>query len=270
MMSDEAGSKRKIQSFKTVSEPSRGSRTGRKNTITLRVGDDLHEALYDAADQELVSVAAEAERRLRRSFVQDRAPGDSKLAALLHFMAAASNLLIEHHGGSLEAGGDILRRELREVWMLAIQRFMPKSKKVRDYHDRVRRLYKLRRELEPAVRAIRLERGLSPLPAEVRPVGNGGPLFLEDEAGPVVIGDRVKDGAVDAARDEYRNLPHEPSEAELNWAQAVDELRVLQAGYETDRDDARVGALVVLIQSMLDDLEPKEREMVTEHLKNSN
>ncbi|MDG1416665.1 MAG: hypothetical protein P8P99_02555 [Maricaulis sp.] len=102
-----------------------GTRSGRKNAITLRVSDDIYGLLVDASEMELVSLPAEAERRLRRTFRQDKESGNAALGSLLRYMSASSGLLVDQARASANKDASHLLASIKAAWTIAIDQFLP-------------------------------------------------------------------------------------------------------------------------------------------------
>lgn len=231
--------------------------TSKKSSLTMRVTNELHDKLSKAATENLVSVSAEAERRLIRTFHEDELAGDARLSALLRHMASASSLIVETQG---QLKTSARARELvHELWLEAVERFLPMITDMNRPPAHVRRLMHERGRLQRAFRIDRESRGLEPSPqlhTEGTDFRNGN-LILEDG--------RVVGGAVDALAQEYAKQILDPSPEEIRWAEITDQIAIINHERRTP-SSAKAGATVKLVRAMLNDLTPKERKAILDDL----
>ena len=240
------------------------SRTLKKASLTMRLPKELYEELVRSADRELLSVSAEAERRLRRTFQEDSQAGDARLGALARYVVAGSAFAIQAHGPLDKSTRT--QQEVQSVWQTAVGRLLPQILDRVQSRNRILELRREQRQLEKSFAATRKALGLPRVPAVSRE-------SVDLKSGEVSIDDgHLVGGAVDALSDEYAGrLPEhnvEPSDAERRWAQIADELAMARAKKTKKKDPRRAGVSVKLVSALLMDLTEKEKALVLKELGN--
>lgn len=234
--------------------------TLKKASLTMRLPKELHTRIADAADRELLSVSAEAERRLKRTFDEDDLAGDPRLSALLRYMAAGSALIIETHE-ALKISGTA-RREVHDLWLEAVERFLPAITKMNRVPADVRALMDERRKLQFAIKRDREARGLPAVP-------NRHLEGVDLKSGKFEVQNgHLIGGAVDALHHEYEKQILEPSPEEIRWAELCDQIAIINQKRRLEAPE-RAGATVKLVRAMLAELTPKERQAVLRDLEES-
>lgn len=227
--------------------------TLKKASLTMRLPKELYAKIAESADRELVSVSAEAERRLKRTFDEDDLAGDPRLSALLRFMAAGSAMILETHG-QLKFS-ETARRQLHELWLEAVERFLPAITDMDRPSANIRALMEERRKLQFSIKRDRENRGLNPIPS--RHIDG---VDLKSGKFEVKNGHLVG-GAVDALAQEYTRQILDPSPEEHRWAEVTDQIAIINQKRRSSPPE-RAGATVKLVQAMLAELNPKERQAV--------
>ncbi len=248
--------------------------------LTMRLPESLHAALVNSAEKEGLSLSAEVERRVRRTFDQDAEAGDSRLSALLRAMSAQAFLIIEAYGElnkSDEAG-----KEIMEAWRAAIRKFVPvitgSSRGVGKEQSARRELSEIQLELKALEQRIHDDREKNEpnpidLPSQIK-------ARLRDRnlQQPEIIPDQgVRGGAVDALKKEYEKSWTAPADDEQHWAELYDKMLMLQhankqerrraaAQQERRRAAARLDNQTKLVTAMMRELAPFQRERVLRNL----
>lgn len=228
----------------------------KKAALTMRLPEQLHQALVKSADNELLSVSAEAERRLKRTFDEDDQVGDVRLSALLRSMAASSSLIIEIHGPMRKSPA--AGRAIHDAWHDALDRFLPIITGIKGPDKSVRELLSERSRLERRVRVYREAHGLDPLPFRSVAGPHSRPHDLTITEGKLI------GGALDALAKEYENRLVPPTDEETRWAEITDEIQIIKAQHRSDAKG--LGASVNLMIAMMGMLTPAERSAVVKAL----
>lgn len=231
--------------------------TLKKASLTMRLPKELYADLSASAERELLSVSAEAERRLKRTFHEDDAAGDPRLSALLRFMASGSAFAIQTHGDLKRS--ENARREVHEIWLEAVERFLPAVTKMDRPPQDVRKLIDERRKLQFYFKRDRESRGLNPFPERhIEGVDfKGGKFEVKDG--------HLVGGALDALEEEYAKQILDPSPEEARWAEISDQIAIINQKRRSAPAE-KTGAMVKLVQAMLQELTPKERQAVLNDL----
>jgi len=164
-----------------------GTKTGRSETLLLRVPPKLKERLKAAADESGRTMTSEAQYRLDRSLDSDQGRGGPQIAAMLDYMGSIAALI--QSGPMTEEEDELIRYwALEGAFIKAIQRWLPRPSKVPDFGMRdVNRLHEALPDLEREAVTARLEQGASPpsdgTPKPRRPglFGSSMPIPFEPE-----------------------------------------------------------------------------------------
>ncbi len=160
-----------------------GTKTGRSESLLLRVPAPTKERLRIVADETGRTMTGEAQYRLERSLDQDEGRGGPQIAAMLDYMGSIAALIQSQPEDDAEE--QLVRYwALRDALADTLKRYLPKPTVAPDYGQR--RIAELEAEL-PALKAAaiaaRLEQGAEDAPKLKRNslFGSSAPLSLQSE-----------------------------------------------------------------------------------------
>lgn len=191
-----------------------GTKTGRSETLLLRVPPKVKERLRIVAEGAGRTMTSEAQYRLERSLDQDEGRGGPQIAAMLDYMGSIA-ALIQRQSATGEEDELIRYWALEGALTKAIQKWLPRPSSVPDYGmRRVSELQAELSELESAAVAARFAQGASPTPDKSSQTkrrglfGSSMPFSLEPEPEfPAVPHTRALTPESFARIDEWRQKP---------------------------------------------------------------